>query len=38
MVWGAGLKEFSLGAIGGFGADEIGGLPADVRDVSGSER
>lgn len=38
MVWGVGLREFGLGAIGGFGADEIGGLGVEVRDVSGSER
>ena len=38
VVWGEGLNEFGLGAIGGFGKDEIGGLGAEVLIISGSER
>lgn len=36
--WGVGLKEFGLGARGGFGENEKGGLGAEDREVSGSER
>ena len=32
-----GLNAFIRGAIGGFGADEVGGLGADCCEVSGSE-
>lgn len=38
VVWGVGLKDFGLGTIGGFATDKMGGLGAEVRDVSGSER
>ena len=37
VVWGIGLKAFNLGAIGGFGAEEVGGFKADCLDVSGSD-
>lgn len=37
VVCGAGLKAFSLGAVGGFGAEEVGGLGAEFLEVSGSE-
>ena len=37
VVCGVGLKSFSLGAVGGLGAEEVGGFGTDFRDVSGSE-
>lgn len=37
MFWSFGRRAFSLGAVGGFGAVEVGGLGAEPRDVSGSE-
>lgn len=33
-----GLRAFNRGAVGGFGADEIGGFRSRFRDISGSER
>jgi hypothetical protein len=37
IVRGVGLKAFSLGAVGGFGAEEMGGFGVGFLDVSGSE-
>lgn len=38
MDRGVGLSPFGLGTTGGFGADAVGGVGTEVRDVSGSER
>lgn len=38
VVWGTGLRPLGRGAVGGFGAEEKGGLGTEARDVSGSER
>jgi len=35
---GAGFNAFSRGAVGGFGADEMGGFAAELLELSGSER
>lgn len=37
MDWGVGLRLLIRGAGGGFGANEAGGLGAELREVSGSE-
>lgn len=37
VVRGLGRKAFSLGAVGGFGAEKVGVLDADCLDVSGSD-
>ena len=37
MVCGVGLSALSLGAVGGFGAEDVGGFGADFRVASGSE-
>lgn len=38
VVWGTGLRPLGRGAVGGFGAEEKGGLETEARDISGSER
>ena len=38
VVCGLRLKAFNLGAAGGFGAEEVGGIGADCLDVSGSDK
>lgn len=38
VVWGTGLRPLGRGAVGGFGAEEKGGLGTEARDISGSER
>lgn len=38
VVWEAGLRPLGLKAVGGFGADEMGGRGGEACDVSGSER
>ena len=35
---GVGFRAFSLGAVGGFGADEVGGFGAELLELSGSDR
>ena len=35
IVCGVGLNTFSLGAVGGFGAEEAGGLGAELLEISG---
>ena len=37
VVWGPGRRALIRGAGGGFGADEVGGFGAELRDVSGSD-
>lgn len=38
VAWVIGLRPLGRGAVGGFGAEEKGGLGIEAREVSGSER